>query len=130
MRNPAGIAVDAKGRLWVTEETSNPKRTGIWSAEGKLIKDLVGSTSYAGAGAINPFDPTMAFSDNTVYKIDLDRGAYRPVYSFAPTDDPDEIFPLRVDSHVRILTRPGTTHVFSSSRASEVSSILFKDGRW
>ncbi len=130
MRNPAGMAIDSKGRLWVTEETLNPKRTSIWSLDGKLLKDLAGTTSYAGAGAINPFDSTMAFSDNTVYQIDLDKGTYRPVYSFAKTDDPDEIFPLRVDSHVRIISHAGITHVYCSSRTSEVSSILLKDGKW
>jgi len=46
MRNPAGIAVDTQNRLWVTEETMNPKRTSIWDVKtGQLIKELVGTTT-------------------------------------------------------------------------------------
>ena len=74
MRNPGQIAIDSKGFLWVPEENKNPKRTSVWRWTGKFVKDFVGTTGYAGAGAINPDDPTMAFSDDTVYKIDLAKG--------------------------------------------------------
>src|SRR5690606_20126699 len=72
MRNPAQPAIDALGRLWVTEETFNPKRTSVWSTQGELIRDFVGTTGYAAAGSINPYQPSMALSDNTVYRINLD----------------------------------------------------------
>lgn len=133
MRNPAQIAIDSQGRLWVTEETFNPKRTSVWSLDGKLLKDFIGTTGYAGAGSFNPYDPTMAFSEDTVFKIDLDKGTWRPVWSLGPSDDPNDIFPPRADSHTRVVVRDGVTYVFSTDTArgaNEVHCILLKDGAW
>ncbi|MGD0089614.1 MAG: hypothetical protein ABSE73_06805, partial [Planctomycetota bacterium] len=133
MRNPAQIALDSQGRLWVAEETFNPKRTSVWSLDGKLIKDFVGTTGYAGAGSLNPFDPTMAFSEDTVFKIDLEKGTWRPVWSLGGSDDPNDLFPPHADSHTRVLVRDGATYVFSTDTArgaNEVHCTMLKDGKW
>jgi hypothetical protein len=135
MRDPAQIAVDSRGRLWVTEETVNPKRTSIWNAaDGAFVKDLVGTTSYAGAGSINPADPTMAFSEQTVFRIDLATGAWRPVYSLAHSGHADDLFPPKVHEITnRTITRDGVTLVYTTDSArgsNEVHCTLFKDGRW
>ncbi len=115
MRNPAQIAVDNQGNLWVTEETTNPKRTSVWNTmTGALVKDLAGTTSYAGAGALDPADLTVAFSDNTVYTLDWQKGTYRPVYSVAKRDDPADIFPPNVmDITNRVIHRGNYTYVFT-----------------
>ena len=131
MRLPAQLAIDSQARLWVAEETQNPKRTSVWSAaDGKFLMDLVGTTSYAGAGAINPNDPTMAVSDNTIYKIDLESGAWRPVYSTARSEHPDEIFAPHFDSRVRFMEHGGATYLFSTSRTQAVQCMICKDGAW
>src|SRR5690606_17886776 len=128
MRRPAGVAVDSEGKLWVTEETMNPKRTSVWNTTtGALIKDLAGTTTYAGAGAINPNDPTIAYSDNTVYKIDLEKGTYTPTYSLGSPSDAshgavknheDLLFPPRVHSLTsRVIQRGRNTYIFSSGTA-------------
>jgi WD40 repeat protein len=131
MCEPAAIAIDSKDRLWVTEETRNPKRTSIWNTtDGTLVKDLVGTTSYAGAGAINPFDPTMAFSDNTVYRIDLGQGTWRPVYSLGRVSDPSAIFPTRADSHIEVVKHGADTYVYTSDRSGDVLGMILRDGKW
>ncbi|MDQ2731171.1 MAG: hypothetical protein M3Y56_05895, partial [Armatimonadota bacterium] len=94
MLNPAQIAVDSRGRLWVTEENDNPKRTSIWDTQtGRLVKDLPGTTHYAAAGALDPSDPTLGFNDNTVYKLDWTKGSFQPIYSLAAQHDPNDLFP-------------------------------------
>ena len=130
MGRPAQVAIDGEGRLWVAEETANPKRTSVWSTEGALIRDFIGTTSYAGAGAINPDDPTMAFSDNTVYHIDLATGTSRPVYSVAASDQPDEIFHPRFDSRVRVFNRAGATYLFTSDRTQDCLCLVCSQGIW
>lgn len=131
MRNPAGIAIDSQNRLWVTEETKNPKRTSVWDTQsGKLLKDLPGTTSYSGAGGINPDDPSMAFSDSTVYHIDLKTGAWNPVYSLGKRDDANDIFPARADSRSRVFNRNGDTYVYTSDRTGGVRCTVLHDGIW
>ena len=130
MREPAQIAVDSQGRIWVTEETQNPKRTAIWGADGHLIKDLAGTTSYAGAGSINPYDPTMAFSDDTVYQINLATGDWKPVYSLGGTGADNDLFPPTADSHTRVVVHNGQTYVYATSRDSGVNCMSLVNGRW
>ncbi len=130
MRQPAQIAIDSRGRLWVAEETANPKRTSVWSLDGALLFDLNGTTSYAGAGAINPDDPTMAFSDNTVYRIDLAQGSWRPVYSVGASSAPDEIFHPRFDSRVRVFNHGGATYLYTTDRTQDCLCLVGRGGSW
>jgi hypothetical protein len=135
MRAPAQIAVDSRNRLWVTEETVNPKRTSVWDiATGKLLKDLSGTTTYAGAGAINPFDPTMAFSDDTVYRLDWDKGTYEAVYSLGKRDAPNDLFPPSVhDITSRVVKRGERTYVYTGGAAAtspEVHATLWDGKEW
>ena len=135
MRNPAGIAIDSRNRLWVTEETDNPKRTSVWDVKtGKLLKDLSGTTSYAGAGTVNPFDATMGFSDNTVYRLDWKTGASQPVYSIGKSDDPDAIFKPSVhDITSRLVKKKNLLYVYTTGAARgarEVQVTLFDGKNW
>jgi hypothetical protein len=135
MRKPAGIAIDSQNRLWVTEQTDNPKRTSVWdAATGELVKDLSGTTSYAGAGTINPFDPSMGLSDDTVYHIDWKTGTSRPVYSIGKSGNPDELFPPSVHNLTsRVIQRDGRTYVFTPGMglaSNEVQVTMFDGKDW
>jgi hypothetical protein len=136
MRNPGQIAIDSRNRLWVTEETMNPKRTSVWDVRsGKLVKDLVGTTTYAGTGAINPFDPTMAFSNDTVYHLDLKKGTYKPVYSIAGSKNPAELFPARIQNYVtsKMVKRDDKLYGFTGGSArssSDVTCVLWDGKLW
>ncbi len=130
MREPAQIAFDAKGRLWVTEETLNPKRTSVWDpATGRLVMDLVGTGPYAGAGGINPFDPTMAMAPGTVYRLDWATGASVPVWSVGASGSPDDLFPPEVYSITQRVTKHGAdTLVFTNASWSVTQVALLRDG--
>lgn len=133
MREPAGIAIDSRNRLWVTESTGNPKRTSVWdTATGKLLKDLSGTTSYAGAGTINPFDPSMGFANDTVYHLDWETGDYTPVYSIGKGDDPDAIFAPSVHQLTsRVIKKNGNLYVYTteSARGSREVQVTLFDGK-
>lgn len=134
MRLPAQIAIDARGRLWVAEETMNPKRTSLWNAaDGQLLRDFAGSTHYCSSGSINPDDPTMGFSDDTVYHIDLATGASQPAWSLGQPASDDALFPAAGDARSRIFNRDGETFAFTTGSANgstEVQCTILKDGRW
>ncbi|MGI5867925.1 MAG: sugar-binding protein [Kiritimatiellia bacterium] len=76
--NPAGLAVDSAGRLWVTENGKQPKRTSVWK-NGAWLRDFIGDTGYGGGGLINPLDPSMAFYDGMRFEIDIDKGTWKLV---------------------------------------------------
>ncbi len=128
LRNPGQIAIDAKNHLWVTEETNNPKRTSVWNLDGTFVRDFVGTTSYAGAGSINPDDPTIGFADDTVYKIDLAKGTWRPIYSIAPSAE--QLFHANAGSRARIFNRGDETVVFTAGRGSGVSCLVGRNNSW
>jgi len=136
MRDPGQVAIDSQNRLWVTEETKNPKRTSVWDiGSGKLVKDLVGTTSYAGSGSINPFDLTMGFADDTVYKIDLAKGTSKPTYSVGTSDNPNDLFmPTTHCITSRIIQYKGKTFFYvmygNGRGAAEVNCSIYDGKRW
>ena len=131
MRDPAAIAIDGKDRLWVTEETKNPKRTSLWSVtDGKLLHDFAGTTSYAGAGALDPFDPTIGFSDDTVYKLNWADGTSRPLWSLGLPTGPDDLFPARVHEITsRVIRHGNDEYVYLGVGPTGVCTI-HRDGKW
>jgi len=135
MRQPAGIAIDSRNHLWVTEETHNPKRTSVWDVNsGKLIKDLSGTTSYAGTGTVNPYDPSMGFADDTVYRIDWNTGKSEPIYSVGKSEDPNDLFPASVhDITSRVVQKNGLLYVYTTGAARgsrEVQCTVWDGKEW
>jgi hypothetical protein len=71
MLNPAAVAVDADGRVWVAEESSTPKRVSVWQVDGTLVCDFLGPTGYGGTGAnADPGDKTRVFGSGCEYTLD------------------------------------------------------------
>jgi hypothetical protein len=90
LQNPAGLAVDSKGRIWVTEKDFLPKRVSLWSPDGRLLKAFYGPGKYGGGGSLDPADRTrFYYADDDhgamEFKIDWEKGTsllsqvyYRP----------------------------------------------------
>ena len=86
---PSGMALDAAGRLWVTEFTVSPKRVSVWKLDfvnrdpasvAKLDKQFFGPCMYGGGAAmINPREPWRLLDTNygVVWNVDLNTGSYR-----------------------------------------------------
>ena len=78
MLMPTGLAVDAKGKLWVMEHDAHPKRVSVWALgqigapiQTTLLKEFFGPTHYgAGGGAINPRDPDLMIGEGCEWRID------------------------------------------------------------
>ena len=84
MNHPAGMALDDRGRLWVTENTHTPKRVSVWDLESRALVDaFYGPMRYGGSGAIDPGDATRFFYDDDhggtiVFRLDYDSGKSVP----------------------------------------------------
>ena len=73
MLNPAGVDVDAAGRVWVAEENMWPKRISVWNADGTLAIDLIGPTTYGGMGAAaDPADKTRVFGNGCEFRLNYE----------------------------------------------------------
>lgn len=70
--NIAGMAIDGKGQLWVTEDNDSPRRVSVWDAEtGAFKTEYFGATAYgANGGAINPVDPNLMVGMGCEWRID------------------------------------------------------------
>jgi hypothetical protein len=86
---PAGIALDARGRLWVTEMTYAPKRVSVWNIPDDLAAQapsvamqFFGPTTYGGGATMtDPARPWRIMDTNygVTFDVNLDSGVYRPV---------------------------------------------------
>ena len=76
MRSIAGIALDAKGQLWVTESTLFPRRISVWNAQsGVLVREMFGPTHYgASGGSIDPKDPNVMVGEGCEWRLDPKTG--------------------------------------------------------
>ena len=79
MYNPAGITVDAEGKVWVMEEDQMPKRVSVWSRDGKLLGDLLGPGAYAVEGVADEADPKFVNTHNVLFEVDYAAGRARTV---------------------------------------------------
>lgn len=85
MNKPAGMALDDRGRLWVTENTHIPKRISVWNlSDGKLATAFYGPMRYGGSGSLSPADKTRFFYDDDhggtlEFKLDYATGQSTPV---------------------------------------------------
>jgi hypothetical protein len=61
MSQPSGMALDGRGRLWVAEAETYPKRLSLWKTDGAFIRAWYGPPKYGGGGAIYPGDKSRLF---------------------------------------------------------------------
>lgn len=61
MNHPAGITIDSRQQLWVTENDFLPKRVSVWSLDGRFIKAFYGPGKYGGGGSLDPQDKRVFY---------------------------------------------------------------------
>jgi hypothetical protein len=86
---PAGLAIDAKGQLWVTELTIQPKRVSVWQIPDdlakqppKLLNQCFGRPQYGeGAFMFDPLRPNLLVTQaqGVLWDVNLTDSTYRQV---------------------------------------------------
>lgn len=87
MNNPAGLAVDPTGSVWVTECDYSPKRVSVWTPDGKLRRAFYGPGQYGGGGTLDASDPTRFVYTGMEFRLDWRKGSDTPrtvLYRSAP----------------------------------------------
>jgi hypothetical protein len=78
MSQIGGVAVDAKGNVWVTESWDYPRRVSVWGKDGKLVRDYIGNTGYSGAGTyLHDQDTSLAYYGPVEMRIDRKTRSYK-----------------------------------------------------
>ncbi len=110
MNNPAGLAIDSRGQLWVAENNFIPKRISVWNAgTGALVKAVYGPGKYGGGG--------MLATDNSERFIyaDENRGTMEFAIDWKTGDSKLVNIPYRASGN-DVVTRVGVAapeHVFT-----------------
>jgi DNA-binding beta-propeller fold protein YncE len=112
MNSPAGLAIDEKQQLWVTEEDFLPKRVSVWSLDGELLKAFYGPSKYGGGGTIDPVDK------NKVYYADENRGTME-----IALDWPKGTWKLS-----NIIYRPGKDNLELATRSNAPETPIYFNG--
>lgn len=82
MNQPAGLAVDVQGRLWVAEYNYVPKRVSVWrGGDASLDRAFYGPGQYGGGGVVDSRDPARAYyadggSGTMAFRLDEKTGRY------------------------------------------------------
>ena len=78
MRDASSVAVDATGKVWVTEASDLPRRVSVWGTDGALVRDYVGNTGYAGTGCfLHDQDPNLAYVGPVELTLDRANRSWR-----------------------------------------------------
>ena len=96
MMRMSGVAVDAKGQVWVTENWEFPRRVSVWGRDGKLVRDYVGNAHYSGAGTyLHDQDSSLAYCDAVEMRLDRKtRSAKVTKVLWVPDESKGERFPI------------------------------------
>ncbi len=74
MREMSAVAVGGDGRVWTAEYTDFPRRVSVWGKDGKLAREYVGNTGYAGSGGfLHDTEAGRAFFGPNEMKIDYNK---------------------------------------------------------
>lgn len=85
---PAGIAIDSRGHLWVTELTQSPRRVSVWELtepgvkNPRLVDQFFGPAMYGGGAAmVDPAKPweLMDTYNGVIFDVDLTANRFSAV---------------------------------------------------
>ena len=117
--NPAALAFDAAGSLWIAESRYNPKRISRWNAESGICEyEKVGSEKYGSPGVgMDEEDATRWIAHDTEWRYDPARGVDEPVAELfdetIPQGDAWDV-PPRSSRTYRFARRGGKTYVIGN----------------
>ncbi|MDD4921505.1 MAG: sugar-binding protein [Bacteroidales bacterium] len=119
MSHVTSVAVDQLNQIWVTECWEYPRRVSVWGSDGKLIRDYVGNTGYAGTGTfLHDEDPTLAYYGPVEMKLDMQKRTWK-VTRVLWVPGKGELFPVSTKVHAH-------PHRFSSKAGGKLREFMFQ----
>jgi hypothetical protein len=131
MNHPKGLAVDSNGRIWVTEESFQPKRVSVWNQDGTLWKAFYGPAQYGGGGTLDAQDGSRFFYNGMEFHINWSAGTSTLKRIYYPVDGDSFKLPLRSSPPEEVLHFNGKcylTNAFNSNPTNgSNTAFLFLD---
>ena len=102
MSHMSSVAVDRQDRVWVVENWNYPRRVSVWGRDGKLVRDYLGNTGYAGADCyLAEDDPTLAYCGPMEFKLDKAQRTWKLTQVlWVPDKEQGESFQIETHSNV------------------------------
>jgi hypothetical protein len=102
MLQMSSVAVDSRDQVWVVENWNYPRRVSVWNRKGKLVRDYLGNTGYAGTGCyLHEQDPTLAYCGPLEFQLDKQNRTWKlSQILWLPDRAKGESFLLHTGSHV------------------------------
>jgi hypothetical protein len=104
------MAIDANGKLWITESSYSLKRISRWTTQGVWDRDYYGNTSYGGGGVLDITDTRRLFYANggqtTEFGLDWKTGRTRVNAIAWMGDSPGGEYVIPVDGRTYLVNRP------------------------
>jgi hypothetical protein len=135
MNHTAGLAVDSKGQIWVTEHDYLPKRVSVWSQDGDLVNAFYGPGKYGGGGALDSVDPSLFYYADEArgsleFALDWNKGTSK-LKRVLYRADPDFPLPFRAAAPERSLYYKGQRYFTNCYNTNPVAghstAFLFHD---
>ena len=70
LTEPVAMTLDSTDKLWIVDQSFQPKRISRWSTDGKFEKDFMGPTHYGGGGFVDPGDHTIVNHVGMKFRVD------------------------------------------------------------
>ena len=103
---PRGIAIDARGRLWVAEDDFMPRRVSCWNPDGKLAIEKLGTTWYSGGGCfVFPDRPDRGIVMGNLVELDWKADKWRVLSTLWRSTHPDALLGLNYNSDIDTVVR-------------------------
>lgn len=89
------LDLDREGRLWVSE-WAHPRRTSVWTAEGRFLRHFVGNTTYGASHCLlHEQDPALAAAYGMLFRINPAAvQEYEPLRLLTSGPKPDSPFTI------------------------------------
>ncbi len=140
MMRMSSVAVDAEGRVWVVESWSYPRRVSVWGKDGKLVRDYIGNTGYAGTGCfLHDQDPTLGYVGPIEIKLDKKTRKWKVTQIlWVPDKAKGESFEIPFKSHVtsqRFRSDVSGTmreYLYAHDPRGGIGNVIFmeRNGKW
>ena len=118
MSHVTSVAVDRLNQTWVTESWEYPRRVSVWGRDGKLVRDYIGNTGYAGTGTfLHDEDPSLAYYGPVEMKLDMKKRTWK-VTRILWVPGKGELFAVPTGKHA-------LPHRFSSKAGGKLREFMF-----
>lgn len=126
IRHPHGIAIDARGRLWLAENEEAPKRISVWdTSTGRVTKEIFGPTPYgASGGGFDPKDATRWVAAGSLWKLDYQAKTAAIQSVLFHRSKPGQLDDTVGGHNVRTIHHGDRTFLFTKGRTLQVFELM------